>query len=217
MTIKKIGILGSGIVGQTLAIGFLKHGYDVMVGTRTPEKLASWKKAEGSGAAVGSFEDTARFGEILVLAVKGKAAVNVMRNAGLKNHAGKITIDTTNPIEDTSPENGVLKFFTTLDRSLMEQLQDAFPETNFVKAFSCIGSHLMVNPDFNGEKPSMFICGNSASAKQEISNILEKLGFQVEDMGGATGARAIEPLCMLWCIPGLLNNQWDHAFRLLKK
>jgi predicted dinucleotide-binding enzyme len=99
----------------------------------------------------------------------------------------------------------------------MEQLQRSYPDTRFVKAFNSIGSPFMVNPDFGGEKPSMFICGNDEEAKSEISGILDRFGFEVEDMGQVEAARAIEPLAILWCIPGFRRNQWTHAFRLLKK
>ena len=207
----KIGILGSGEVGKTLALGFKKHGYEVMIGTEHKEKLSEWK--ENNNINVGSFSVTAEFSEIVVLSVKGKVAKEVLGMAGSE----KIVIDTTNPIADSSPENGVLKFFTSLDNSLMEQLQKDFPDANFVKAFNSIGSSFMVNPDFNGLKPTMFICGNNDGAKKIVSEILDKFGFEVEDMGKVESARAIEPLCILWCIPGFLRNEWSHGFKLLKK
>ena len=211
----KIGILGSGEVGKTLALGFKKHGYEVMIGTEHKEKLSEWK--ENNNINVGSFSVTAEFGEIVVLSVKGKAAKEVLGMAGSEKIIGKNVIYTTNPIADSSPENGVLKFFTSLDNSLMEQLQKDFPDANFVKAFNSIGSSFMVNPDFNGLKPTMFICGNNDGAKKIVSEILDKFGFEVEDMGKVESARAIEPLCILWCIPGFLRNEWSHGFKLLKK
>ena len=213
----KIGILGSGIVGQTLASGFTKHGYDVMIGTRNSGKLSELKEKIESKVSVGSFTETVKFGEIVVLAVKGTAAKEILKIAGEVNLEGKTVIDVTNPIANKPPENGVLKFFTSLDKSLMEELQFEVPKANFVKAFNSIGSAFMVNPDFNGEKPTMFICGNDEGAKKEVNEILDKFGFEVEDMGGVEAARAIEPLCMLWCIPGFLKNEWSHAFKLLKK
>jgi predicted dinucleotide-binding enzyme len=126
-------------------------------------------------------------------------------------------LDTTNPIAEVPPENGVLKFFTTLDDSLMERLQKISPLANFVKCFSCVGNTLMVNPKMNEGNPTMFICGNNESAKKEALQLLDQFGWDVSDMGKATAARAIEPLCMLWCIPGFLNNSWNHAFSLIKK
>lgn len=213
----KIGILGSGDVGRALANGFIKHGYAVMIGTRSPDKLAEWKVKAGKSGRVGSFAETAAFGDILVLAAKGVTAKDTLKLAGAGNLKGKTIIDTTNPIAAAPPVNGVLKFFTALDNSLMEQLQAAFPEARFVKAFSMVGNASMVNPDFGGPKPSMFICGNDTNAKQAVSKILEQFGFEVEDMGSVEAARAIEPLCILWCIPGFLRNEWSHAFKLLKK
>jgi len=109
----------------------------------------------------------------------------------------------------------VLKFFTNLDESLMERLQNAFPEAHFVKAFSSVGNACMVNPQFQGGKPTMFICGNSEAAKATVRGVLDQFGWETADMGKAEAARAIEPLCMLWCIPGFLRNDWVHAFKLL--
>lgn len=210
----KIGIIGSGVVATTLASGFLKHGHDVVVGTRDPAKLANWAKANPKGR-VGSFADAAKFAEVAVLAVKGGVAADAVRAAGAANLAGKPTIDATNPIADTPPVNGVLKFTTNLDDSAMEQLQREFAAVKFVKAFNSVGAACMVNPKFAGGKPTMFICGDDAAAKQTVTAILDQFGWETADMGVAAAARAIEPLCMLWCIPGFLKNDWVHAFKLL--
>jgi len=214
---KKIGIIGSGVVAQALGSGFLKHGYEVKLGTSDKSKLADWIKGAGAGAgaSVGSFEETAKFGDIVVLAVKGTAAVNALKLMGFSNLRNKTVIDTTNPLADAPPSNGVLKFFTNLDRSLMEELQEAVPEANFVKAFNSVGNAFMVDPPFSG-KPTMFICGNNENAKKEVSTIVSEFGWEPADFGKAESARAIEPLCMLWCIPGITRNEWMHAFKLLK-
>src|SRR5688572_14073929 len=135
---KKIGILGSGAVAKTLGNGFIKHGYDVMLGTRDLEKLNDWKKQ--GGGKTGSFSDAAAHGEILVLAAKGTAAMEVLKLAGNVNLKGKTIIDTTNPIAATPPTNAVLHYFTTLEESLMERLQKEFTEANFVKAFNSVGN-----------------------------------------------------------------------------
>jgi len=214
---KKIGIIGSGTVGQTLATGFLKYGYEVKIGSRDLTKLSAWKSTAGEGGSIGSFAEAAQFGEIIVLATKGSAALNALQLAGKVNLTDKTIIDTTNPIADTPPENGVLNFFTELNDSLMERLQNAFPEAHFVKAFNSIGGSLMINPDFGAEKPTMFICGNDQKAKDEVAEICILFGFETADMGTVEAARAIEPLCMLWCIPGFRENKWSHAFRLLKR
>jgi predicted dinucleotide-binding enzyme len=210
----KIGVIGSGSVGQVLASGFLKHGHDVMIGTRDPAKLAPWANANPKGN-VGGFAEVAAFGEVIVLAVQGSAAADALTAAGGRALADKVVIDATNPIAGP-PQSGVLPFFTDLDDSLMERLQKQFPKTKFVKAFNSVGNARMVDPDFGGVRPTMFICGNDAGAKATVARILDQFGWEAEDMGGVEAARAIEPLCILWCIPGFLRNQWTHAFKLLK-
>lgn len=211
-----VGILGSGVVAKALATGFRKHGHEVMVGTRTPAKLAEWK-SEIPGTQVGTFEDAAAFGELIVLAAKGNVAAEVLRLAGSDNLKGKTIADATNPIADEPPVKGVLVFFTDHQQSLMERLQAEFAEANFVKAFNSVGSVSMVNPTFSSGKPSMFICGNNQAAKEQITGVLDAFGWETVDMGFAESARAIEPLCMLWCLPGFLHNQWTHAFKLLQQ
>lgn len=211
----KIGILGSGDVGKTLAKGFLKYDYQVMIGSDHVEKLEEFKK-ENSKVETGTFEQSAQWADLVVLCVKGTVAEKIVEKTKT-NLFGKIVVDTTNPIADAPPENGVLKFFTSLEESLMERLQKIAPDAQFVKALNSIGSGLMINPDFgDGIKPTMFICGNNEDAKKKVSEILQKLGFEVEDVGKVQSARAIEPLCILWCIPGFLKNEWAHAFKLLK-
>jgi predicted dinucleotide-binding enzyme len=210
----KVGVLGSGDVAKVLAGGFLKHGHDVMMGTRTSSKLADWAKQNPRGN-VGGFAEAAKFGELVVLAVKGAVALDALRAAGAANLAGKPVLDATNPIADAPPVNGVVRFFTNLDDSLMERLQRTFAEARFVKAFNSVGNPLMVNPQFKGGKPTMFICGNDEAAKRTVRGILDQFGWETADMGKAEAARAIEPLCMLWLIPGFLRNEWLHAFKLL--
>ena len=209
-----IGILGSGDVAKTLGAGFLKHGHAVTLGTRDVKKLADWQ-ATHPASKVGSFAQAAAFGEVVVLAVKGEAALDVLRLAGGPALAGKVVIDATNPIAPAPPVNGVLKFFTSLDESLMERLQRAYPAARFVKAFSSVGNAGMVNPRYAGGRPTMFICGNDAAAKQTVAGVLDQFGWETLDMGAVEGARAIEPLCILWCIPGFLRNEWTHAFKVL--
>ena len=213
----KVAILGSGQVGDALAKGFLADGHHVKRGSRDPGKLAPWLQDAGDNASAGTFAEAAAWGELIVLAVKGTAAEEAVGLAGAANLADKTVIDTTNPIADGRPEGGVLPYFTTMDESLMERLIKAAPQANFVKAFSSVGGAHMVHPDFGGERPTMFICGAHPGAKREVSDLLAGWGWDVEDMGGASAARAIEPLCILWCIPGFLRGDWAHAFKLLKK
>jgi len=214
----KVGILGSSVVGQALGRAFLTEGYEVMIGTRdtSKEDLVRWQKQNPS-AQLGSFADTARFGDLLVLAVSGDVAGKVIEQAGKENFSNKVVIDTTNPIKKAPPENGVLKFFTSLDRSLMEDLQQSLPDAKFVKAFNSVGHAVMYKPSYSDGTPTMFICGNNDHAKKAVTGILTLFGYETEDLGTVEAARAIEPLCILWCIPGFLRNEWTHAFKLLKR
>jgi predicted dinucleotide-binding enzyme len=210
----RFGVLGSGQVGQVLARGLARHGYDVRIASRTTAKLADF--AVASGIAAGTYDDVAAWAEGLVLAVHGGVAAEVLSQAGATNLSEKLVIDVTNPLADEPPEDGVLRVFTGPNESLMERLQAAFPDAKFVKAFNSVGNALMVNPSLPGGTPTMFYCGNDTAAKQVVVRIIEQFGWEPFDMGTAKAARAIEPLCQLWCIPGLRGGGWQHAFKLLQ-
>lgn len=211
----KIGILGSGAVARSLGAGLVAHGHDVALGTRDVAKLADWA-ADHPGARVGGVPEAAAHGQVVVLAVRGAAAEQVLRNAGAEHLDGKVVIDTTNPIDDAPPVGGVIRFFTDLDESLMERLQAAFPSVRLVKAFNSVGNALMIDPELPGGPPTMFICGNDDDAKATVRELLEDVGWDCADLGVVEAARAIEPLCILWCIPGLVDGTWNHAFKLLR-
>jgi predicted dinucleotide-binding enzyme len=212
----KVGVVGSGRVGEVLADGFLAHGHSVMRASRDPSKLEAWRRSAGSAASTGSLPATAEWAELLVLAVKGSGAEEAVRRCGLDALAGKVVLDTTNPIADAPPEDGVLTYFTSLDHSLMERLQRLAPEARFVKCWSSTGAALLVDPDLPGGRPTMFVCGDDDEAKKQATAILDDFGWDAEDMGTAVAARAIEPLAMLWCIPGFLRNDWVYAFKVLR-
>jgi 8-hydroxy-5-deazaflavin:NADPH oxidoreductase len=210
---QKIGVIGSAVVGQTLAQGFKKHGHEVRIGSRTPAKLSEFSSS--SGIRAGTFAEVAAWADAIVLSVHGAGAEDALRQAGEANIRGKVIIDTTNPIADAPPVDGVIPYFTGPNTSLLEQLQRAFPEARLVKAFSSVGAARMVNPQFGKARPTMFYCGNDADAKAFVAKVLETFGWEGADMGTAVAARAIEPLAQLWCIPGFRQNHWTHAFHLL--
>ena len=182
----KIGVVGSGTVARVLASGFHKHGHSVMLGSRNPGKLADWA-AENPKGSTGTFAQAAAFGELVVLAVKGSAAMEALRLVGAENLKRKPVVDACNPIADAPPQNGVLRLFTGPNESLMEQLQSAFPEARFVKAFNSVGNARMVDPRFAAGQPTMFICGNDESAKRTVSGILDEFGW-VENVCVSTSA-----------------------------
>jgi predicted dinucleotide-binding enzyme len=213
----KVGVIGSAVVGQTLARGFKAHGHETRIASRDPEKLADF--ARSAGLQTGTPAEVASWAELVVLAVSGDAAESTVRQIG-SGLSGKVVIDTMNPIaKNTPPVDGVLRYFTPANRSLMELLQAAAPEAKFVKAFNSVGSPLMIDPQFSGGvRPTMFFCGNDAGAKATVAGILRDFGWDPLDMGTATAAGPIEALCQLWCIPGFLHNEWaNHAFHMLKR
>jgi predicted dinucleotide-binding enzyme len=213
----KVGIIGSGVVGQALARAFKAEGYAVTLGTRDTSKPEVVKFNKETNIPVGTFQDVAQGSEVIVLATKGTGTEEAIKLAGTDNFANKVVIDTTNPIsESVPPTNGVIHFFTTLEESLMERIQRLIPDAKVVKAFNIVGNSYMYKPKFPGGTPTMFICGNDDRAKTVVKDILLLFGWDTEDMGKVEAARAIEPLTILWCIPGFIRNQWTHAFKLLK-
>lgn len=207
-----VGILGSGDVGKTLALGFKRHGHTVTIGSREGTKLADWSAEHGIPEA--PFAAAVAGAEVVVLAVAGRVAEALVESLA-DALAGKIVLDATNPISG-APVGGIVPFFTGPNDSLMERLQAKAPGARFVKCFSSVGSHLMVNPTLPGGTPTMFIAGDDAAAKAAARAILVQFGWDIEDVGPAVGARAIEPLCQLWCARGFGQGQWVHAFALLR-
>ncbi len=166
-------------------------------------------------AQTGNYADAAAWGEVIVLAVKGSGAEATLEQAGIANLADKLVIDATNPIADAKPDNGVIRYFTNANESLMERLQAKAPQAKFVKAFNSVGNKFMVNPPHQ-PTPTMFICGNDAGAKAEATKFLTQFGWETAGMGMVESARPIEMLCQLWCAPGMLRGEWTNAFKLLK-
>ncbi|MBT9557148.1 MAG: NAD(P)-binding domain-containing protein [Myxococcales bacterium] len=208
-----VGIIGSGTVAQTLGKGFFGAGASVTMGTRDPGKLATFTAETGIPVADVA---TAAAADVLVLAVKGTAAETVVRQLG-SALAGKVVIDTTNPIADGAPDAGVLRYFTNANESLMERLQAIAPGARFVKAWNSVGAPFMIHPTFAEGRPTMFICGNDADAKAQVAEILDGFGWRPKDVGLAPSARPVEALCQLWCAPGFLSGQWRHAFALFER
>lgn len=208
----KIAVLGSGMVGQTLAAGLAAEGHEVRIGSREGGKLTAWSAQ--TGVPEGSFAEVVDFAEVVVIAVKGDVAEALARSlaAGL---AGKVVLDTTNPIGGP-PRGGVLQFFTAANESLLERIQAAAPGARVVKWMNSVGSGLMVHPQLPGGRPSMFICGDDAEAKAVAAQLSAQLGWAVEDVGGAAAGHPVEALCQLWCAPGFLRNDWAHAYAVLR-
>lgn len=214
----KIGILGTGDVGKTLAKGFAGIGYDVMIGSRDAngEKVQAIVKEVGSKASAGTFTEAAKFGDLAVICTLWSGTENAIKLAGPENLAGKVVIDTTNPLDFSKGMPPTLAIGHT--NSAGEEIQRWLPEAKVVKAFNIVGNPDMVNPDFPGGAPDMFICGNDTDAKKKVTEILNAFGWSsVVDIGGMSGARLLEPLCILWVLYGAYSGGWRHVFKMLKK
>lgn len=212
-----VGILGTGDVGRSLGTGFVKYENEVMIGSRTPEsqKVREWIKRTGDSAKAGTFEETARFGKLLVLAVAWNGCKNAIDLAGPENFRDKIVMDVTNPL--IFEEGKLPRLALGHTDSGGEQVQRWLPGAHVVKVFNIVGNAHFVDPDFPGGPPDMFICGNDEQAKKTVSRICNDFGWPVIDIGGIEGARELEPLCILWVKYGVQNGSWNHAFKLLRK
>jgi 8-hydroxy-5-deazaflavin:NADPH oxidoreductase len=213
----KIGILGTGDVGKTLANGFIALGHEVKMGSRDAhnEKAAAWASTSGINASAGTFADAAQFGDVIVLALPWGGAENAIELAGADNFAGKVVIDAINPliVEQGRP----LRLALGCTDSAGEQVQRWLPSAHVVKAFNIVGKAHMFKPDFPGGPPDMFICGNDANAKQTVTQILKDFGWPTIDIGGIEGARVLEPMAVLWIGYAFGTGTWNHAFKLLRK
>jgi 8-hydroxy-5-deazaflavin:NADPH oxidoreductase len=213
----KVGILGRGMVGQTLASGFRSRGHEVMIGSREPSHadLQAWLGGEGAGIAAGTMPETAEFGELLVLALLGVAAGDAIAQAGPERFRGKVVIDATNPL-DFSRQGQPPRLAISGDDSLGERIQRAIPDANVVKAFNTIGSPLMIDPHLGEGTPRMFIAGDDDRAKATVGEILHSFGWpEPIDIGGIEGSRELESLCILWVKVGFRRGAWDHAISLM--
>ena len=213
----KVGILGSGDVGLKLADGFLSLGHTVKIGTRdtSKENIANWLKKHGSKASAASFEETAAFGEILILATLWAATPDVIKMATTKNFSGKTVIDVTNPLDFTKGMPPTLAIGHT--DSAGETVQRLLPQAKVVKAFNTVGNLHFFCPNFPGGPPTMFICGNNIESKKQVTSILTDFGWETLDMGGIESSRLLEPLAMVWILHYFKTNNGNHAFKLLRK
>lgn len=212
----KIGILGSGEVGQKLAEGFAATGHTVKVGSRSPEKIAQWAaKNADKVVSVGSFSDAASFGEMVVLATFWEGTPAAIKMAGAGNFAGKVVVDVTNPLDFSKGMPPRLALGR--DDSGGETVQRLLPDARVVKAFNIVGNMHMFKPDFPGGPPTMFICGNDEGAKKAVGEILDSFGWESVDIGGIEGSRLLEPLAMLWIMHYFRTGSGNHAFKLLRK
>jgi predicted dinucleotide-binding enzyme len=212
----RIGVLGSGEVGQRLATGFSSRGHDVMIGSRDPGKaeLREWLSGEGAGIGAGTFGQVAAHGDLLVLAVLGNAAEETIADAGGENFSGKVVIDAMNPLDFSG--GFPPKLSIAGEDSLGERVQRALPDAKVVKAFNTIGNPYFVDPSFAEGQPTMLIAGDDEQAKRTVGDVLADFGWpDPVDIGGIEGSRELEAICIAWVKIGGARGTWDHGFKLL--
>jgi predicted dinucleotide-binding enzyme len=214
---KKIGILGTGTVGKTLGSALLKLGYAVMMGSRTADNLSAKEFAEtqGANASHGTFSQAAQFGDLLLNCTMGMASLQALELCGKKNLAGKIVIDISNPLDFSKGMPPSLSVCNT--DSLGEQIQAAYPETDVVKTLNIVNCEVMINPKKSGGDPTMFVCGNNQSAKEEVIKLLNELGWKdIIDLGDITNARGTEMLLPIWVRTYIATNNGYFAFKIIR-
>lgn len=212
----KVGILGSGEVGQALGMGFAQRGHEVTIGSRTPDskKLRSWVRKAGKRAKAGTFSEAAK-GDILVLAALGTAVTDVIKAAGPKNFEGKVVIDATNPLDFSRGMPPGL--FVGLTDSLGERIQKQLPKANVVKCFNTVPNSLMVAPKLPGGRAEMLICGNDTKAKATVTEILRAFGWAgALDVGGIEASRWLEAHVPLWAMACQAAGSWNASFQLVR-
>jgi predicted dinucleotide-binding enzyme len=197
----RIGVLGTGIVGRTLAKALLSNGHEVRLGSRTAgnEAAVAWAAEIGGPASEGTFADAAGFGELVVNATAGVAALDALRLAGAEQLAGKVLVDVSNPLDFSQGMPPTLTVCN--DDSLGEQIQRAFPDVRVVKTLNTVTAAVMVEPALVPGTHTIFLAGDDAGAKGQTSELLQEFGWPADsilDLGDITGARAMEMYLPLW-------------------
>lgn len=208
----KVGVLGSGVVGQTLARGFTDHGHDVRIGTRTPARLSDYTASSGVRAV--TFAEAVDHGELVVFATLGSAASDVIDSVGADRFAGKVVMDATNPL--TAGQGRARSLFVSGEDSLGERIQRAVPAAKVVKCFNTVSAMSMVDPQFATGPATMFLAGDDEGAKSTVSDVVRSFGWEPFDLGGLEAARLLEAMTLLWVAVGVRRGAWNHAFTLVE-
>ncbi|MCC3153970.1 NAD(P)-binding domain-containing protein [Hymenobacter sp. BT770] len=213
-----IGILGTGGVAQTLGTKLVSLGHAVKLGSRTTgnEKATAWAAQAGPTASHGTFAEAADFGELLILATLGTGTLDAIALTGPDRLAGKTVIDLTNPLDVS--QGMPPKLFVGHTDSLAEMVQRAAPQAHVVKALNIVSAAQMVDPTSTGSDLDMFIAGNDAAARQQVTDLLKSFGWKnITDFGGIESARFLEPLVLLWVHYGMKTGGWAHALKFVKQ
>jgi 8-hydroxy-5-deazaflavin:NADPH oxidoreductase len=194
----RIGVLGTGMVGQTIATKLVELGHDVTMGAREPgnEKAVEWASGAGDDASEGSFADAAAHGELLFNCTAGTASLEALRAAGEAELSGKVLVDVANPLDFSKGMPPTLS--VSNDDSLGEQIQREFPDARVVKTLNTVNAAVMVQPV---DGTNLFVCGDDGAAKEQVVGLLGDFGWPADaviDLGGIDQARGAEMYLALW-------------------
>ncbi len=216
---EKIGVLGSGVVGNTIATKLNQLGYNVMMGSRsaTNAKAVAWAESCKKDASPGTFTDTAKFASIIFNCTKGEVALEIFERAGVENFNDKLVIDVSNPLDFSKgmPPSLIPEYTNT--KSLGEEIQKLMPKAKVVKTLNIVNCEVMVDPKKSGGDPTMFISGDDKGAKEKTVNILKQFGWNdIIDLGDITTARGMEMLLPIWLRTYMATGNGYFAFKILR-
>ena len=217
---KKIAVLGTGMVGNAIGTKMIALGYEVRMGSRTAtnEKAAAWVKANGPKASAATFADAVASADIIFLCTKGDATLEVLKLATPENFAGKIVIDISNPLDFSKgmPPSLIAQWANT--NSLGEEVQNTLPGARVVQSLNIVNCEIMVNPKKTGGEPTMFVAGNDAGAREEVKGILKQFGWtDIIDLGDLSGARGLEMLLPIWLRTWQSTQNGHFAFKIVRR
>jgi predicted dinucleotide-binding enzyme len=219
-TMQKIGVLGTGMVGNTIASRLIELDYEVQMGSRTGEndKAKAWADSKGPKASQGTFGDAARFGELIFNCTKGEHTLDVLQMVEAANMSGKILVDVTVPLDFSKGFPPTLIPALTNTNSLGEEIQRRYPKTFVVKTLNIVNCEVMVDPSKCGSEATMFIAGNSSEAKKEVEKILQKFGWKdIIDLGEIRHSRSTEMMLPIWLSVYMTNKSSHFGFRIVRE
>ena len=210
-----MAMIGSGHVGQALASGLLRHGHEVVLGSRDPEqeKVRAWLQSAGDKGCASGHAEAVRWAEWVFVCVPGAAAEETIRGIGSEALAGKLVVDVTNVVKRIE---GGMSLLWGLEDSNAQRIQRVAPEARVVKAFNTVGSRQMIDPRVVDGPPSMPLAGDDIDAKEAVSELLQDVGWEPADLGALTYAPLLEAMALVWMRYGSTHNSSEHAFRILR-
>jgi predicted dinucleotide-binding enzyme len=212
----KIGILGTGMVGEALGTKFVQIGHEVKMGSRTAnnEGATKWVQATGPKASQGTFADASSFGEMIFLCLKGDVFLDIAKSLNPSALSGKVIVDVSNPLDFSRGMPPSLSICNT--NSLGEEVQKAVPSAKVVKTLNIVNCEVMVDPKKGGD-PSMLLCGNDADAKNRVTALLKTMGWRdIIDLGDISKSRGTEMLLPLWLnLMGLFGSP-NFGFKVVR-